>query len=108
IGETCVIGNHVKLYHGVTLGARSFAKDESGRLVKGTKRHPNVEDHVTIYPNSTVLGGETIIGEGSTIGANVFLMHSVPANSLVIYEEKNLKIYDKTEKKRELAAEFSI
>ncbi len=108
IGETCVIGNHVKLYHGVTLGARSFAKDESGRLVKGTKRHPNVEDHVTIYPNSTVLGGETVIGEGSTIGANVFLMHSIPANSLVIYEEKNLKIYDKTAKKRELAAEFSI
>lgn len=95
VGETCVIGNHVKLYHGVTLGARSFAKDESGHLVKGGKRHPNVEDGVTIYPNSTVLGGETVIGKESTIGANVFLMQSVPARSLVTHEEKQLKILQK-------------
>lgn len=108
IGETCVIGNNVKLYHGVTLGARSFAKDESGKIVKGTKRHPNVEDHVTIYPNSTILGGETVIGEGSTIGANVFLMHSVPAQSLVIYEEKQLRIYDKNAKKGTPGGDFSI
>jgi serine O-acetyltransferase len=107
IGETCRIGSHVKLYHGVTLGARSFAKDEAGRLVKGTKRHPDVEDHVTIYPNSTILGGETVIGEGSTIGANVFLMHSVPPNSLVVYEEKQLSILDK-KTRRKSAIEFSI
>src|SRR3954454_7494048 len=62
IGETCVIGSHVKLYHGVTLGARSFEKDEHGNIRKGGKRHPNVEDHVTIYPNSTILGGDTTIG----------------------------------------------
>ena len=77
IGETCNIGNRVKIYHGVTLGARSFIKDEAGHIVKGGKRHPDVEDNVTIYPNSTILGGETIIGKNSTIGANVFLMQSV-------------------------------
>ncbi len=95
IGETCVIGRKVKLYHGVTLGARSFAKDDKGQLVKGGKRHPEVGDHVTIYPNSTILGGETVIGAGSTIGANVFLMHSIPPGSLVVYEEKQLRIVEK-------------
>lgn len=98
IGETCRIGNRVKLYHGVTLGARSFAKDESGRIVKGGKRHPDVEDGVTIYPNSTILGGETVIGAGSTIGANVFLMQSVPPNTLVTYEEKQLRFFEKPPK----------
>jgi hypothetical protein len=62
----------------VTLGARSFVKDDSGHIVKGGKRHPDEENNVTIYPNSTILGGETIIGANSTIGANVFLMQSVP------------------------------
>jgi serine O-acetyltransferase len=100
VGETCRIGNHVKLYHGVTLGARSFARDESGRVVKGGKRHPDVEDNVTIYPNSTILGGETVIGANSTIGANVFLMHSVAPNSLVVYEETQLSILDKTTRKQ--------
>ena len=95
IGETTVIGSHVKLYHGVTLGAKSFQKDEEGRVLKGGKRHPNVENNVTIYPNSTVLGGETVIGENSTIGGNVFLQHSVPANSLVYTEETQLKIVPK-------------
>jgi len=97
IGETCRIGQGVKLYHGVTLGARSFAKDDEGRIVKGGKRHPDVEDGVTIYPNSTILGGETVIGAYSTIGANVFLMNSVPAYSLVTYEEKQLRILNKRE-----------
>jgi len=96
IGETCRIGNNVKLYHGVTLGARSFVKDETGNVVKGGHRHPAVEDNVTIYPNSTILGGDTVIGANSTIGANVFLLQSVPRNSLVIYEEKQLVIRDKT------------
>jgi len=108
IGETCKIGKHVKLYHGVTLGARSFAKDEGGNIVKGGKRHPNVEDNVTIYPNSTILGGETVIGANSTIGANVFLMHSVPADSLVIYEEKQLVIRDKSARKSEAAHDWII
>ncbi len=99
IGETCVIGSHVKLYHGVTLGAKSFQKDEQGRILKGGKRHPNVEDGVTIYPNSTVLGGETVIGEGTTIGGNVFLQHSVPPHSLVYYEETQLKVIHKKPRK---------
>jgi serine O-acetyltransferase len=95
IGETCVIGKHVKLYHGVTLGARSFEKDEKGHIKKGGKRHPEVEDGVTIYPNSTVLGGETIVGARSTIGGNVFLTHSVPPDSLVSYEANQLQVVHK-------------
>jgi serine O-acetyltransferase len=98
IGETCRIGAHVKLYHGVTLGARSFAKDESGRIKKGGKRHPDVEDGVTIYPNATVLGGETVIGRNSTVGGNVFLMHSVPQNSLVYNEEAQVRVVSKASK----------
>jgi serine O-acetyltransferase len=98
IGETCRIGAHVKLYHGVTLGARSFAKDETGRIKKGGKRHPDVEDNVTIYPNATVLGGETVIGRNSTIGGNVFLMHSVPPSSLVYNEEAQVRVVAKSSK----------
>ena len=106
IGETCRIGAHVKLYHGVTLGARSFAKDDHGRLKKGGKRHPDVEDGVTIYPNATVLGGETVIGKNSTIGGNVFLMHSVPPDSLVLFEEARIRVMSKTS--RTAAVDYSI
>ena len=108
IGETCRIGNHVKIYHGVTLGARSFVKDEEGHIIKGGKRHPDVGDRVTIYPNSTILGGKTFIGENSTIGANVFLMQSVAPNSLVAYEEKQLIILDKTARARQVDLEYTI
>ncbi len=108
IGETCNIGNNVKIYHGVTLGARSFVKDEDGHVVKGGKRHPDVADNVTIYPNSTILGGKTVIGANSTIGANVFLMQSVPANSLVVYEEKQLVIRDKSARRKAEDCDFSI
>jgi serine O-acetyltransferase len=95
IGETCRIGSHVKLYHGVTLGARSFQKDEDGKIKKGGKRHPDVEDWVTIYPNATILGGETVIGARTTIGANVFLMESVPPDSLVRNERALVNIVSK-------------
>jgi serine O-acetyltransferase len=95
IGETCEIGSHVKLYHGVTLGARSFQRDDQGHIRKGGKRHPNVEDHVTIYPNSTVLGGETVVGARSTIGGNVFLTSSVPPDSLVYYEAEHMRVVPK-------------
>ncbi|MEO6845746.1 MAG: serine acetyltransferase [Chthoniobacterales bacterium] len=107
IGETCIIGSHVKLYHGVTLGARSFQKDEEGHIIKGVKRHPNVEDYVTIYPNSTILGGETTIGAHSTIGGNVFLLHSVQADSLVYYdyEEAQLRIIPKKKRRNTSTAE---
>ena len=84
IGATCIIGAHVKLYQGVTLGALSFAKDpDTGALVKGIKRHPNVEDNVVIYAGATILGGTTVIGHDSEIGGNVWLKDSVPPNSRV-------------------------
>jgi serine O-acetyltransferase len=83
IGETCTIGKRVKLYQGVTLGALSFAKDDTGALVKGVKRHPDVEDKVVIYAGATILGGDTVIGHDSVIGGNVWLIHSVPPGSKV-------------------------
>jgi len=84
IGETTVIGNNVKLYQGVTLGALSFPKDEeTGILMKGHKRHPNVEDNVVIYAGATILGGDTTIGHDSEIGGNVWLMDSIPPYSRV-------------------------
>lgn len=92
IGETARIGNRVKIYQGVTLGAQSFPLDEHGNPVKHIRRHPTVEDDVVIYANATILGGETVIGAGSTIGGNVFLMHSVPPNSFVAIERHQLRI----------------
>ncbi len=87
IGETCVIGRNVKLYQGVTLGAFSFAKDEHGNLVKGVKRHPDVEDNVIVYAGATILGGDTVIGHDSVIGGNVWLTHSVPPGSKVYNQQ---------------------
>ncbi|MEO8204769.1 MAG: serine acetyltransferase [Chthoniobacterales bacterium] len=107
IGETCHIGSHVKLYHGVTLGARSFQKDEEGHIIKGVKRHPDVEDYVTIYPNSTILGGETVIGARSTIGGNVFLLHGVAPDSLVYHEEAQLRILSKKDRTKTPVPEIS-
>jgi len=78
IGETTIIGNNVKLYQGVTLGALSVKKEEGNR-----KRHPTIEDDVTIYSNATILGGETVIGRGSIIGGNVWITESVPPNTTV-------------------------
>ncbi|MDD3203171.1 MAG: serine acetyltransferase [Pygmaiobacter massiliensis] len=89
IGETTVIGRHVKLYQGVTLGAKSFELDENGNPVKDIKRHPNIGDHVVIYANATILGGETFVGSHSTIGGNVWLTHSVPDNSTIYYSEQH-------------------
>ncbi len=83
IGETCEIGEDVKIYQGVTLGAQSFPLDENGHPVKHIKRHPCIGDRVIIYANATLLGGDTVIGADSTIGGNVFLMESVPPNSFV-------------------------
>lgn len=91
IGETTVIGKNVKIYQGVTLGAKSFPKDEKGRIVKGFKRHPNIENDVTIYAGATILGNITI-GRGSIIGGNVWLLDSVPPHSVVYQEGGQIKV----------------
>jgi serine O-acetyltransferase len=91
IGGTSIIGNWVKLYQGVTLGALSFPKDEAGELVRNTKRHPTIEDNVVIYANATVLGGRTGIGHDSVIGSSVWLTYSVPAGTTVLIEKPSLK-----------------
>lgn len=82
IGETTIIGNNVKIYQGTTLGAMSFPKDERGRIIKGKKRHPTIEDDVTIYAEATILGDVTI-GKGAIVGGNVWLKQSVPAGFTV-------------------------
>jgi serine O-acetyltransferase len=92
IGETCEIGNHVKLYQGVTLGALSFATDGEGNLVRGHKRHPTLHDHVVIYANATVLGGNTVIGHHSVIGSSVWLTRSLEPHTTVVLEKPKLKI----------------
>lgn len=91
IGETCRIGDRVTLYQGVTLGAWSFARDDDGHLIRGVKRHPTLEDDVTVYSNATILGGETVIGAGSQIGSSVSLNRSVPPNTVVTIERPSLR-----------------
>ena len=88
IGETTTIGNRVKIYQGVTLGAKSFELDESGNPVKGIKRHPDIGNNVIIYANATILGGNTKIGDGAVIGGNVWLTHSVEPGAIVYYDKK--------------------
>jgi serine O-acetyltransferase len=92
IGETCHIGDNVKLYQGVTLGAKSFPLDEHGRPIKHIQRHPTVEDGVIVYANSTILGGNTVIGKGTTVAGNVFLMESTAPGSLVTRAEGGVTI----------------
>lgn len=91
VGETATIGNNVKIYQGVTLGALSFPKDACGRLIKGAKRHPNIEDDVTIYAGATILGDITV-GKGSVIGGNVWLTESVPPNTKITIAPPSLSI----------------
>ena len=94
IGETTEIGEWVKLYQGVTLGALSFPTDEQGKLVRGTKRHPTIQDRVVIYANATVLGGQTIIGHDAVIGASTWITESVPPNTTVILEKPKQQVRD--------------
>ena len=89
IGETTTIGDHVKLYQGVTLGAKSFELDENGNPVKGIKRHPDIGSRVVIYANATILGGTTVIGDDCTIGGNVWITSSVPAGQTVYFTPQN-------------------
>ena len=95
VGETTIIGNHVKMYQGVGLVAKSLA---AGQALRGQKRHPTIEDHVTIYAGATIMGGDTVIGAGSTIGGNVFIMDSVAPNSLVIYDGLDMRVLSKSDK----------
>jgi serine O-acetyltransferase len=92
IGETTEIGEGVKLYQGVTLGALSLPKDESGHIIRGRKRHPTVEDGATLYANATVLGGQTVVGTQSVIGGSVFLTRSIPPRSRVSLKEPDLRV----------------
>ncbi|HSI08312.1 MAG TPA: serine O-acetyltransferase EpsC [Rariglobus sp.] len=103
IGETARIGNHVKIYQGVTLGAKSFEVDNDGNPIKGVKRHPDIDDNVTIYAHATILGGDTKIGAHSIIGANVWILEPVPANSIAYYKNENLVI--RSRRKKEKAVE---
>ena len=100
IGETAIIGNHVKLYQGVTLGALST---KSGQKLAGKKRHPTIEDNVTIYSGATILGGETIIGKNSTIGGNAFIVKSVLKNTTI----RGIKSNDDTKKTRKTETIFA-
>ncbi|NPE30800.1 serine acetyltransferase [Methanococcoides sp. SA1] len=90
IGETSVIGANVRIYQGVTLGSLSFPRDEKGQIIRDLKRHPTIEDDVVIYSNSTILGGDTVIGARSVVGGNVWLTRSVPADTKVLIEEPKL------------------
>ena len=92
VGETCEIGDWVKLYQGVTLGALSFPTDAEGKLIRGKKRHPTIEDRVVIYANATLLGGETVIGHDSVIGSSVWLTRSVPPGTTVVLEKPKLRM----------------
>ncbi|MFA6135130.1 MAG: serine acetyltransferase [Phycisphaerae bacterium] len=95
IGETSRIGDNVKLYQGVTLGALSFPKDERGRVIKGLQRHPTIEDNVTVYSNASILGGQTVIGKGVTIGGNTFITASVAADTTVSSPPPELNVRSK-------------
>jgi len=98
IGETTIIGDNVKIYQGTTLGAMSFPKDERGRIIKGGKRHPTIEDNVTIYAEATILGN-VVIGKNSVIGGNVWIKESVPANVTVTVASTDL-LYTKHKKQQ--------
>jgi len=92
IGETCEIGDWVKIYQGVTLGALSFPRDDKGELVRGTKRRPTLEDGVVVYANATILGGDVVVGRDSVIGSSVWLTKSVEPRSTIVIEKPRLVV----------------
>jgi serine O-acetyltransferase len=97
VGETTTIGSNVKLYQGVTLGALSIPRDERGRVIRDTKRHPTVQDGVTIYANATVLGGHTVIGADSVVGGSVFVTESVPPSTRVALRPPEMTVRAKAD-----------
>ena len=92
IGETCDIGQNVKLYQGVTLGALSFPRDAAGNIIRGMKRHPTLEDDVVVYANATILGGDSVIGHHAVVGSSVWLTHGVEPYTVVTLEKPSLRI----------------
>jgi serine O-acetyltransferase len=107
IGETTVIGRNVKIYQGVTLGALST---RGGQSLRGSKRHPTLEDDVMVYPNASILGGETVVGRGATINGNVFVTQSVPANTRVSVKHPELQYRNRPPREfvQELPPDFQI
>jgi serine O-acetyltransferase len=108
IGETTDIGEHVKLYQGVTLGALSFKTDGEGHLVRGQKRHPTLEDRVVVYANATILGGATVVGHDAVVGSSVWLTQSVAPNTTVVLEKPKLKIRSEKDAALTSQANFQI
>jgi serine O-acetyltransferase len=108
IGETTEIGEHVKLYQGVTLGALSFKTEEDGSLVRGTKRHPTLEDRVVVYANATILGGNTVIGHDAIVGSSVWLTRSVTPHATVVMETPRLKMRSDADAAIDAKASFQI
>ncbi len=106
IGETCEIGDYVKIYQGVTLGALSFPTDGEGNVVRGQKRHPTIGDRVVIYANATILGGQTVIGRDSVVGSSVWLTRSVAPNTTVVLEKPRLRM--RSDADGELAGETNF
>lgn len=94
IGETAVIGDHVKIYQGVTIGAKSFPRDERGHLVRGLKRHPTIGDRVTIYADAVILGGDTVIGDDCVVSGSVFLTRSVPPGHVVRARQPEIVLHN--------------
>jgi serine O-acetyltransferase len=109
IGETTDIGDRVKLYQGVTLGALSFPKDANGNIIRGMKRHPTIEDDVVIYANATILGGKTVIGHHCVVGSNVWLTDSVAPYTVVSMEKPSLRFKDSSDhRKLDFIPDYSI
>ncbi len=108
IGETTHIGTDAKIYQGVTLGALSHPKDADGRVIRGTKRHPTVQDGVTLYANATVLGGTTIVGSRSVVGGSVFVTRSIPEGSRVAMKPPELRVLTPGEAPTTFVADFEI
>jgi serine O-acetyltransferase len=109
IGETTDIGDRVKLYQGVTLGALSFPKDADGNILRGMKRHPTIEDEVVVYANATILGGKTVIGHHAVVGSNVWLTDSVAPYTVVSMEKPSLRFKDSSDtRKLDFVPDYSI
>jgi serine O-acetyltransferase len=108
VGETCQIGDYVKLYQGVTLGALSFPTDAEGKIIRQVKRHPTIEDRVVIYASATVLGGKTVVGHDSVIGSSVWLTKSIAPHTTVTLESPRLRIREELPDELDASANYQI